>query len=247
MQASDILALAGLRVDGRRSNELRQLKLKTGIIQSSDGSSYFEQGLNKVLAIVHGPHEPPRRGDATTERGSLNCRLVIAPFSGTDRKRRRPGERRTVELEAIIKQTFESVVMLDLYPRSEINLVIHVMEADGSLICTILNAVCMALMDAGIMTSDMITACSAGVIKQNVCQDLNQVEQNSGGAYLPIAVKSRSQEIVYMQLDSRLSVDRLEEAMQFAIQGCTKLRSTMQDHIKQHMTLAFERNQSIDT
>jgi hypothetical protein len=38
-----------------------------------------------------------------------------------------------------------------------------------------------------------------------------KVEQNSGGAYLPVAVKSRSEEIVYLQLDSRLSVDQLED------------------------------------
>lgn len=246
MQHSDILALAGLRVDGRRPQDLRQLKLKTGVTPSSDGSSYFEQGLNKVLALVHGPHEPPRRGDATTERGSFTCRLVVAPFSGTDRKRRRPGERRTVEIESIIRQTFESVVMLDLYPRSEINVVVHVLEADGSLTCTIINAVCLALMDAGIMTSDMMTACSAGIVKNNVCQDLNQVEQNSGGAYLPMAVKSRSQEVVYLQLDSRLSVDRLQEAMDAAIDGCSKLRAVMQDHMKEQMTVAFERNRALD-
>jgi dolichyl-phosphate-mannose--protein O-mannosyl transferase len=30
------------------------------------------------------------------------------------------------------------------------------------MVCTIINAVCVALMDAGIMTTDMITSCSAG-------------------------------------------------------------------------------------
>ena len=33
-----------------------------------------------------------------------------------------------------------------------------------SLICVIINAVCAALMDAGVMTKDMITSCSAGII-----------------------------------------------------------------------------------
>jgi exosome complex component RRP41 len=246
MQHADILALAGLRVDGRKPSDLRQLKLKTGVVPAADGSSYLEQGLTKVLAIVHGPHEPPRRGEATQERGAFSCRLVVAPFSGTDRKRRRAGDRRTVELESIVRQTFENVVMLDLYPRSEINAVVHVLEADGSLICTVMNAVCLALMDAGIMTTDMVTACSAGVVKQSVCQDLNQVEQNAGGAYLPVAVKSRSQEVVYMQLDSRLSVDRLEEAMAAAVDGCAKLRTVMQEHMRATMTVAFERNRSLD-
>jgi fatty acid-binding protein DegV len=41
--------------------------------------------------------------------------------------------------------------------------------------------------------------------------NLPQTEQNSSGAFLPIAVKSASEEIVYLHLDSRLSVDLLEE------------------------------------
>lgn len=31
-----------------------------------------------------------------------------------------------------------------------------------SLVCAIINSVCAALMDAGVMTTDMITSCSAG-------------------------------------------------------------------------------------
>jgi hypothetical protein len=44
-----------------------------------------------------------------------------------------------------------------------------------SLICSAINAVSMALMDAGIMTTDMVTSCSAGVLRHGTCQDLNQV------------------------------------------------------------------------
>jgi hypothetical protein len=69
-----------------------------------------------------------------------------------------------------------------------------------------------------------------------------QVEQSSGGAYLPIAVKSRSDEIVYLQLDSRLSLDSLNDAMTAAMSGCRKLRVIMQDAIKSHMASALQRN-----
>jgi exosome complex component RRP41 len=45
--------------------------------------------------------------------------------------------------------------MLELYPRSEINITVHVLESDGSIICSMINAVTLALMDAGIAMSDM--------------------------------------------------------------------------------------------
>lgn len=41
------------------------------------------------------------------------------------------GDRRTLEIEGIIKQVVDSVVLLETYPRSEINIIVHVLETDG--------------------------------------------------------------------------------------------------------------------
>ena len=49
--------------------------------------------------------------------------------------------------------------MLELYPKSEININIHILESDGSIITTILNAATLALMDAGISMRDMYCFC----------------------------------------------------------------------------------------
>jgi ribonuclease PH len=49
----------GLRLDGRRPKELRQLKAELGVLQSADGSATFEMGNTKVkikssiMAIFH--------------------------------------------------------------------------------------------------------------------------------------------------------------------------------------------------
>ena len=69
MQHATILAVAGLRMDGRRHNELRKIRHKIGLISSADGSAYIEQGLNKVLVIICGPMEQARRlGDASNDK-----------------------------------------------------------------------------------------------------------------------------------------------------------------------------------
>ncbi len=127
--------------------------------------------------------------------------------------------------------------MLELYPRSEISIVVHVLESDGSQICCVLNAVCLALMEAGVAMSDMIVACSAGFVQKEMCVDLTLVEQNAGGAYLPVVMKARSEEVIYMQLDSRLSLDHLEEAMQKSMMGCRKVKSYVENAIRRRMTL----------
>lgn len=61
MQNADILALAGLRLDGRRPGDLRTLKHKMSVVKTADGSAYLEQGLNKVIVMVHGPQEPKKK------------------------------------------------------------------------------------------------------------------------------------------------------------------------------------------
>lgn len=53
----ELLSKIGLRLDGRRPNELRRIRCKLGVFTEPDGSAYVEQGLTKVLAAVYGPHQ----------------------------------------------------------------------------------------------------------------------------------------------------------------------------------------------
>jgi exosome complex component RRP41 len=139
-----------------------------------------------------------------------------------------------------MKQVVDEIVMLEIYPRSEINIVVHVLESDGSIICCIINAICLALMEAGIAMSDIVVACSAGFVQKELCVDLTLVEQNAGGAYLPIVMKARSEEIVYMQLDCRLSLDLLDDAMQKSIVGCRKVKAYIESAIRKRMSSIAE-------
>jgi ribonuclease PH len=79
-------------------------------------------------------------------------------------------------------------------------------------------------------------ACSAGFVQKELCVDLTLVEQNAGGAYLPIVMKARSEEIVYMQLDCRLSLDSLDDAMQKSIVGCRKVKVYLENAIRKRMS-----------
>ena len=57
MPGPDLLSSQGLRLDGRRPNELRRIQCKLGVFTQPDGSAYLEQGNTKVLAAVYGPHQ----------------------------------------------------------------------------------------------------------------------------------------------------------------------------------------------
>ncbi|MCX8171676.1 MAG: exosome complex exonuclease Rrp41, partial [Candidatus Bathyarchaeota archaeon] len=64
----------GLRVDGRKPNELRPIKMEVGVLSNADGSAYIEQGKNKILAAVYGPREVHPRHLALPDRALLRCR-----------------------------------------------------------------------------------------------------------------------------------------------------------------------------
>ena len=185
---------------------------------------------------MHGPQEPYRRPDQTgTDAGFLTCHVLTAPYSGPERKKRKLGDRRAVEMENILKQTFESIILLNLYQRSEISIVVNVFEADGSLPCAIINATTLALMEAGIAMKDMVIACSVGIYKQNIYLDVNQLELTIGSAYIPLAIESSTEEVIYLQLDNRLSVEMLEESIQKAITGCRQVRKILVTMMRDHM------------
>ena len=128
---ADLMNLAGLRADGRSFTDLRRIRHKIGLFSEADGSAYLEQGLNKVLILVNGPQEPRKSSDQNTEMGTVSVHLAIAAFSGVEWKRRRVNDKKSVELETAIRQTFEGTIMLNLYPRSEINISVHILESDG--------------------------------------------------------------------------------------------------------------------
>ena len=86
-------ALALLRVDGRRWNELRRLHAQIRTQSAADGSSYLEMGHTKVICVVKGPSESSAAaGGGGPGGGSGGCdidvHITVAGFSSVDRKRR---------------------------------------------------------------------------------------------------------------------------------------------------------------
>lgn len=125
--------LSGLRVDGRRPKEVRQLRCKMGVLPRVDGSAMVEQGNTVAIAVVHGPREARRRADAEHDQGFLTCNVSIAPFASTERRKRRAGDRKLLEASTALQQCFETAVQTRLYPRSQIEIHVQVLQSDGGL------------------------------------------------------------------------------------------------------------------
>ena len=52
----------GLRLDGRKLDEMRPVTIEAGILPAADGSAIVTHGLNVAVAAVYGPMEAhPRK------------------------------------------------------------------------------------------------------------------------------------------------------------------------------------------
>ncbi|NXL90027.1 EXOS4 protein, partial [Alectura lathami] len=151
MAALELLSDEGYRADGRRADELRKVRARMGVFAQADGSAYIEQGNTKALAVVYGPHEVRGpRSKALPDRALLNCQYSMATFSTGERKRRPHGDRKSSEMTLHLRETFESAILTELYPRSQIDLYVQVLQADGGNYCACVNAATLALVDAGV-------------------------------------------------------------------------------------------------
>ena len=221
----------GLRVDGRKFNELRPIKIEIGTLERADGSAYIEWGKNKILAAVYGPREVHPRHLALPDRTLFRCRYHMAPFSTVERKNPAPS-RREIELSKVIRDSVEPAVFTELFPRTAIDVFIEVLQSDGGTRCAGVTATSLALADAGIPLRDLIVACAAGKIDGQIVLDLDDLEDQKGQADLPVAISPRTGEITLLQMDGIMSGDEYEKALNLAIDGCRQVHSMQREALK---------------
>lgn len=134
----------GIRIDGRKVDELRPIKIEAGVLKSADGSAYVEIGKNKVLAAVYGPRECHPRHMQNPAKAIVQCKYNMIAFSVGDRKRPGP-DRRSVEISKIISEALEYVVFTESFPRTSVDVYIEVLQANAGTRCAGLTAASVAL------------------------------------------------------------------------------------------------------
>ena len=221
----------GLRIDGRKTNELRATKIEVGVLGNADGSAYIEQGKNKILAAVYGPHEVHPKHLSLPDRSLLRCRYHMAPFSVEERKSPAPS-RREHELSKVIRESLEPAIFLEYYPRTSIDLFIEVLQADGGTRCAGITVAALALADAGIPMRDLIVACASGKIEGQLAVDLSDTEDKKGEADVPVAFMPNLNAITLLQMDGQLTLEEFEKAIGLSIEGCKQLYTMQKEALK---------------
>jgi exosome complex component RRP41 len=219
------------RADGRAFDELRTLKIESGVLPNADGSAYIEMGNNKILAGVFGPREMHPKHNAKPNEAVLRCRYHMAPFSVDPRRSPAPS-RRDQEISMVMRSALEPAVFLERYPRASIDVYIEIIEADGGTRCASINAAAVALVDAGIPMKDLVAACAVGKIEDKLILDLGDYEDKKGQSDMPIAYMPKLGKVTLLQQDGILTPEEAEKALALGIEGCKKIYEVQREALK---------------
>uniref|UniRef100_A0A915I0Q8 Exoribonuclease phosphorolytic domain-containing protein n=1 Tax=Romanomermis culicivorax TaxID=13658 RepID=A0A915I0Q8_ROMCU len=143
----------------------------------------------------HGPHdvdkisfdEMPPNFDV---KGILSVTLRFAPFSKKIRLQRTKNADTDEEQNfcKALMQAFSPAILLDKYPKSQIDLHINVLEDDGNILSSAIIASTLALIDAGIELYDVIIGASCSISNDNsLLLDPSSVEDAKADATVTIA------------------------------------------------------------
>ncbi len=219
------------RIDGRRFDELRPIKIEAGVLKRADGSCYIEWGKNKVYAAVYGPREVLPRHLERNDQAILRCRYNMAPFSVEERKRPGP-DRRAVEIGKVMQGALEPAILMHYYPKSMIEISVEVVQANAGTRCAGITAASVALADAGIPMRDLVASAAAGKVEGEIVLDLAKEEDNLGDADLPVAIIPRTGEITLLQMDGKLTEDEVEQVIKLAMKGCEQVYKLQVEALK---------------
>ncbi len=225
------LIVKGKRLDGRKLEDLREIKIEAGVLKRADGSAYVEWGNNKVMAAVYGPREVHPRHLQQSDRAILRFRYNMAPFSVSDRKRPGP-DRRSTEISKVSAEALAPAVFTHLFPKTAIDVFIEVLQASAGTRCVGITAASVALADAGIPMRDLVQACAAGKIDGKIALDMDNSEDNFGEADLPVAMMPREKEITLLQMDGDFTHDEFKKALKLAMDGCKKIYELQKEALK---------------
>jgi len=225
------------RDDGRKYNELREMKAKVGVVPNADGSAMFSFGDTIAIAAVYGPKKMHPQHMQNPRKGVLRYTYNMMSFSVTDRIRPGPS-RRSQEISKISEWALEPVLMIDDFPGTVVDVHVQILQANASTRCAGINAASLALAHAGIPMKEMISSVSIGKLDKDLVVDVSKHEEDweigEGATDIPISL-TESGKMTHIQLDGKIKTEQLKEAVKLAKEACSKIHAVQAEALKGSM------------
>jgi ribonuclease PH len=175
-----------IRTDGRRPDQMREVKITRNYIPHAEGSVLMELGRTRVVCVVTFEENVPAHCKGTGS-GWVTAEYSMLPRATSERSKReavlgRQGGR-TMEIQRLIGRSLRAVTDLSAFPERTFWVDCDVIEADGGTRTAAITGAYVALrdafgtmMDEGAISSDPATghlaAVSVGMLNGTPCLDL---------------------------------------------------------------------------
>jgi exosome complex component RRP41 len=224
------------RSDGRKFDEAREMDAKVGIIPSADGSAMFRSGSTIAIAAVHGPRILHPQHMQNPKKGILRVNYNMMSFSVDDRIR--PGlSKRSQEISKVTEWALSPCVDLEEFKGNVVDVFIQIPQADAGTRAAGINAAAMALAHAGIPMKEMASCTAIGKMDKTLAVDVSKEEEDfsegEGSTDIPMCCLSRTKKISLLQLDGKISVDELKEAIEMGKIACGKINEIQAKALKE--------------
>ena len=221
----NVILEKGLRLDGRKTTEIRPIWCETDYLPSVHGSSLFTRGETQALATVTlGTSREANQIDSPSEQGEEKFYLHynFPPFSTGEAKPLRGTSRREVGHGNLAQRALKNMIPADC-PYT-IRIVSEVLESNDSSSMATVCAGTMALMDAGVQMVKPVSGIAMGLItdgeKFAVLSDILGDEDHLGD--MDFKVTGTADGITACQMDIKidgLRYDIMEQALGQARDG----------------------------
>ncbi|MBD2124259.1 polyribonucleotide nucleotidyltransferase [Trichocoleus sp. FACHB-262] len=201
----------GVRVDGRKLDEVRPISCRTGVLPSRvHGTGLFNRGLTQVLSVatLGTPGDAQELDDLhPDEQKRYLHHYNFPPYSvGETRPMRSPG-RREVGHGALAERALVPVLPTQQEFPYVIRVVSEVLSSNGS---TSMGSVCgstLALMDAGVPITKPVSGAAMGLIKEGdevrILTDIQGIEDFLGD--MDFKVAGTDSGITALQMDMKIT------------------------------------------
>ncbi|NJO39826.1 MAG: polyribonucleotide nucleotidyltransferase [Cyanobacteria bacterium CRU_2_1] len=201
----------GVRVDGRKLDEVRPIACRTGLLPSRvHGSALFQRGLTQVMSVVTlgTPGEAQELDDLhPDEEKRYMHHYNMPPYSvGETKPMRSPGRREIGHGALAERALFPVLPPKEQFPYV-IRVVSEVLSSNGS---TSMGSVCgstLALMDAGVPIIKPVSGAAMGLIKEGeevrILTDIQGIEDFLGDMDFKVAGTDKG--ITALQMDMKIT------------------------------------------
>ena len=230
------------RSDGRLPSELRLLSFETNIEKELkfNGSSRVCQGLSEVVCFIEGPI---RSRSYRPEDKDKRIRITCSQSPTSSQKTRSVGhiDKSLSNFLDKARETFEANLILDSYKNAIINISLTVVQSHGSLRCVILNAISLALVDAGIEMKDIIIGCSTGMIPRfpgSPVLDLSSSEELLNKGMLTLGYSPNKDKLLLLEMtNGKLPLTEVMALTDISVDGCKQIYLQLKEFLKRNYAL----------